>query len=303
MFVQISVVIPSFNAASYLQQTLSSVEKAIGDAKVEAIVVDDGSTDSSLALLNECAERYPWLTVISQSNSGPAVARNKGAAAAKGDFLVFLDADDELERGSLEEAATYIAENPGKDMLIGHYQIVDESGLSQGMPVIAKYKGTVPHVADYIRSDLAMQQGGYLIRRARFLELCFPTTLRTQEDIPFFLAALAHCPAMIIDVKMVRYHRYRGVVSKERAAALREGFANMDVLFESPYVCPVLQEFRGEIYRRKARGLVRYAVKNGSADDLVRVYREYIRRRGGGVFLDVRYQFKFLKALIKLWFF
>ena len=162
---QISVVIPSFNAASYLQQTLSSVEKAIGDAKVETIVVDDGSTDSSLALLNEYAERHPWLTVISQNNAGPAVARNKGAAAAKGDFLVFLDADDELERGSLEKAAGYIVESPGKDLLIGHYQIVDENGASQGMPVEAKYKGRTPHVADYIRSDLAMQQGGYLIRQ------------------------------------------------------------------------------------------------------------------------------------------
>jgi glycosyltransferase involved in cell wall biosynthesis len=297
---QISVVIPCFNAASFLGQTLASLEKAIGDIEVEVIVVDDGSTDGTLRLLEESSERYPWLKTLTQKNAGPAVARNTGAKEAQGDFLVFLDADDEMEPEALQEAATYIANSPEKDVLIGRYQIVEADGSARDMPFVARFLGDSPHVADYIRGDLAVQQGGYLIRRVKFLELEFPENLKTQEDIPFFLAILARLPCSLMEVKMMRYHRYRGVVSKARSAALHEGFANMDILFVKPYKCQLLDEFRGEIYRRKIRGLLRYCVKYGSLADLVRVYGGYAERVGGRVVLDFRCHFKFLKAAIRI---
>lgn len=88
---RISIIIPSFNYGRFLGD---AIESALGQtlSPVEVIVVDDGSQDDS----REVARRYP-VRLIEQENAGVSAARNRGASEAKGDFLVFLDADDVLE--------------------------------------------------------------------------------------------------------------------------------------------------------------------------------------------------------------
>jgi len=89
----VSIIIPVFNAEKYLEATLRSVIGQTWPNK-EIILVDDGSTDSSLLIAKtfECS----FIKVYSQINSGASAARNKGMAEAKGEFLQFLDADDLL---------------------------------------------------------------------------------------------------------------------------------------------------------------------------------------------------------------
>lgn len=86
----VSVIIPAHNAGPFVGDTISSaLEQSWPD--VEVIVVNDGSTDGTAAVLASFAGR---IRVIDQCHSGVAVARNRGAAAARGTWLAFLDADD-----------------------------------------------------------------------------------------------------------------------------------------------------------------------------------------------------------------
>ncbi len=89
----VSVVIPCFNYAEYLPEALDSALKQ-SHGSVEVVVVDDGSTDATQAVLAGYGER---IRHFRQEQSGPARARNRGAQEARGEFLVFLDADDALE--------------------------------------------------------------------------------------------------------------------------------------------------------------------------------------------------------------
>src|SRR5579884_658579 len=94
---RVSVVLPCFNAARFLPAALDS---ALSQTYLpfEVILVDDGSTDDSVAI----AESYgPLVRVIRQTNQGESVARNRGLDAARGDLVAFLDADDIWERGKL----------------------------------------------------------------------------------------------------------------------------------------------------------------------------------------------------------
>jgi len=94
----VSVVIPCYNAAPFLRETLDSVLSQTQPA-LEVIVVDDGSTDDSAAI----AESYgPPVRVIRQANGGESVARNRGIEEAKGDWIAFLDADDVWKADKLE---------------------------------------------------------------------------------------------------------------------------------------------------------------------------------------------------------
>ena len=105
-----SVIMPAYNRAAFIGAALHSVvAQTLGDW--ECIVVDDGSTDGTCAVVREMAAKEPRIRLIEQANAGPGAARNKGAAAATGKYLAFLDSDDlwmpwalETYREALEKA-------------------------------------------------------------------------------------------------------------------------------------------------------------------------------------------------------
>jgi glycosyltransferase involved in cell wall biosynthesis len=89
----ISVIMPCYNAEAFLESTIANVFQQTYP-NIELIIVDDGSTDSSSAILINSAKKYPALKLLVQENSGPYVARNLALQHAKGEFIAFLDADD-----------------------------------------------------------------------------------------------------------------------------------------------------------------------------------------------------------------
>lgn len=98
---KISIIIPVYNAAQYIEECLDSI--ILGELKdIEIITVDDGSSDRSLELLYKYRDDY-GINVISQDNSGPAKARNKGLEIATGEYVGFVDSDDWVEPNMFSE--------------------------------------------------------------------------------------------------------------------------------------------------------------------------------------------------------
>lgn len=97
-----SVIIPVYNVEKYLRECLDSV---CGQdlREIEIICVNDGSTDGSLAILEDYAKRDSRISVISQKNSGQGVGRNVGVSLSNGEFVYFMDADDKLAEGALSK--------------------------------------------------------------------------------------------------------------------------------------------------------------------------------------------------------
>ena len=103
----ISVVIPLYNKEASIAQSLKSVLSQEYD-DFEVVIVDDGSTDGSVGVVE--AMNDPRIRLIKQENGGPSKARNTGVKNAKGEWILFLDADDEMLPGALE----YFAKNINK---------------------------------------------------------------------------------------------------------------------------------------------------------------------------------------------
>ncbi|HLP04520.1 MAG TPA: glycosyltransferase [Paludibacter sp.] len=100
-----SIIIPVYNVEPYLQSCLDSVLNQ-SFSSCELICINDGSTDGSLAILEEYAQKYPkQVKVFSQLNLGLSATRNKGVEMAGGDYLLFLDSDDTLTESSLSRLA------------------------------------------------------------------------------------------------------------------------------------------------------------------------------------------------------
>ena len=104
----ISIIIPVYNAERSLRDCINSVlDQGLEEKGYEAILVDDGSTDSSGVICDEFSRLYPYVRVFHQENSGPANARNTGIKAACGTFVCFVDADNSLIPSGLKSLLPY----------------------------------------------------------------------------------------------------------------------------------------------------------------------------------------------------
>lgn len=94
--IELSIIIPAYNASATIERAISSAFRLLRGIQGEVIVVDDGSTDGTPQILNQLSAKYRDLRTASQLNSGRSAARNRGVSLARGQWLMFLDADDYL---------------------------------------------------------------------------------------------------------------------------------------------------------------------------------------------------------------
>jgi glycosyltransferase involved in cell wall biosynthesis len=121
----VSVITPVFNGAAYIQQTVESV--ANQTIKVlEHVVIDDGSNDETLEILASLKARFPHLVVLTQTNQGAGVARNKGMEYATGKYIAFLDSDDGWSEHKLASQIDFMEKNSVL-FSYGDYDEVDEA--------------------------------------------------------------------------------------------------------------------------------------------------------------------------------
>ncbi len=182
----ISVVIPLYNKASQIASTLRSV-LAQTYQDFEIVVVDDGSTDNSLAEVGKVGDSR--IRIIHQPNAGVSAARNKGISAAKGEFIALLDGDDHWEETYLETQLQLAHSYPDCDVFATNYKLVDEVGNVQSTVlrrlriegesgVLDNYFEVASHSSPPICSISVM------VRRGVFESVGgFPIGIRSGEDL------------------------------------------------------------------------------------------------------------------------
>ena len=154
----ISVVIPCYNQGHYVADAVrSAVSRAY---RTEVIVVDDGSTDDTPAAVAGCARaRY-----VRQPNRGLAAARNRGLELAAGDYVVFLDADDQLLPGGLEAGVRALASHPNCAMAYGRCVMMGPDGIV--WPTPQQRRIVSGHHAVFLRTNPIWMPAMAIFRRA-----------------------------------------------------------------------------------------------------------------------------------------
>ncbi len=206
----ISVVVPIYNVEEFLGECLRSVE-AQTVADLEIVLVDDGSTDGSVAIAQEFVGRDPRFKLVSQENAGLSAARNTGTAEASGEFLVFLDSDDVLPPNAYELLLGALTAS-GSDFATGNVHRLTRMGTAQS-PFLARAFAETrlkTHVTDY-RPLIADRVAWNKLWRREFWDrhgFRFPEG-RLFEDAP--VTVPAHFLAKSVDVisEPVYYWRIR----------------------------------------------------------------------------------------------
>lgn len=136
----ISIVTPSYNQAHFIRETIDSVLQQPGP--LELFVIDGGSTDGTLEILEEYAKQYKNFNYISEPDKGQSDAINKGLAKCRGSILAYINSDDVYIAECFSKVRKYFAEHEDIDWLYGKYRIIDEQGR-----VIRKLFTKIKHFA------------------------------------------------------------------------------------------------------------------------------------------------------------
>jgi glycosyltransferase involved in cell wall biosynthesis len=207
----VSVVIPCFNQAHFLGEAIQSVESQTYRER-EIIVVDDGSTDAT----SEVAKRHD-VRYIRQDNRGVAVARNRGLGACRGEFLLFLDADDLLAEDAIAAGASCLNRKEDVAFVFGR---PDVAGLPPDL--------LPPRVESdfYLRllESNYIWMPGLVLHRRRILDQLggFDPRLGGGADYELYLRITRRFPIAFCSTLRGTYRRHEGSMSRDSARMLRD---------------------------------------------------------------------------------
>ena len=219
----VTAIIPAYNNATTLTVAIDSVLNQAYD-NLEVVVVNDGSTDNTGAVLDELASKEPRLKVVHQENAGPAAARNRGLAEADGDYVIFVDADDYMIGNSIGPMVK-LMEQGGVDLVIAGMKWIriDDNGhrsISETIPELQKLHGPTDikaHFFDYLHANLILNSMCAKLYKREIIrehDITVNSKLDMGEDFQFNLSYIRYANLVDTYVASVYYYEmYRSTLT------------------------------------------------------------------------------------------
>lgn len=206
----ISVIIPVYNAEATLNKCVDSV---LGQqfADFELILVDDGSKDGSLQICEEYTRRDSRVTIIHKENGGVSSARNRGLEIAKGKWVMFVDSDDYLGDGFLQN------EELTADIVFGNYLNVIDAREAGGFSSKVMREASLGNVvARYGNDTILRGPCAKWFRRDLIGNIRFPEDMKVGEDTCFVWQYLSRCQTYVVLPQSTYYVRLSAMTSEQK---------------------------------------------------------------------------------------
>lgn len=206
----VSVIIPTYNYGHFIAEAIESV-RSQSYRNFEIIVIDDGSTDST----KDVVSSFPEVRYLHQANQGIAPARNAGLLASRGEFLVFLDADDRLLPDALTLGVAELKADPECAFVSGQWELISKDGKSLPSPPINCIQSD--HYRAFLHSNYIGTVGQVMFRRS-ILEAVdgFDTSVPGCDDFELYLRLARSYPLQCHDKVVLQYRRHGSNSSGKR---------------------------------------------------------------------------------------
>lgn len=219
----VSIVIPCYNHGAFLDEALASIGTPA--VATEIVVVDDGSTDSTSDVVARFETANAFRSVR-QQNSGLAAARNRGLRESRGEFVVFLDADDRLAPGAVDFAAAVLGERPECAFVLGRCRMMDRDGNMLDTPVQTRI--VRDHYRELLRRNYIWMPGMVMFRRDALERVGgFNPAVNASADYDAYLHIARHHPVHDHGKVVAYYRKHDANMSGNAARMLRETLAVM----------------------------------------------------------------------------
>lgn len=268
----VSVIIPTFNRCSLLQRALESIGGHSAGAP-EIIVVDDGSTDDTAAMVRL---GFPAVRYVYQANKGVSAARNKGLLLATGEWLAFLDADDVWLPGKLETQMQLLQRMP--DYKVCH---TEERWIRNGVRVnqMNKHQKAGGWIFRHCLPLCAMSPSSVVIHASVFDAVgCFDPTLPVCEDYDLWLRITARYPVLFIkQPQIIKYGGHPDQLSRQYWGMDRFRIQALEKSITSNTLTPDNKQQAVQMLLTKCRIVQQGGLKRGNLER-VQQYQKIIDR-------------------------
>lgn len=252
----ISVIISLYNKQEYIANTVYSVlNQSFHD--FELIIVNDGSTDNSLNIVNEINDYR--VKVLSKENGGVSSARNTGINFANGDYIFFLDADDIISSDCLSVLDSLISDFPFADVYIANFEM--SIGSKKNTICKGKTRGYISNPTKSRWNRIIIPRIGNFIIRKKALDLIgfYKTNISLYEDLEFNIRMLSSCKVAYTPIVVLEYHRDSSALSNRKLPLDKEFCSHISLENSSYYKKLLLSD---NINRSIFNRLKRYDLKN-----------------------------------------
>jgi len=225
---KVSVVIPAYNAMSYLPKTVESVLRQTF-TDFEVLIIDDGSSDNIGQWFSQLTD--PRLKLISQENQGVSGARNVGIAHAQGTYIALLDADDLWEPSKLEKQVRCLEDNPKVGLVNTWVWLTDELGKPTGRMGTPQAEGDVwQQLVEF--KPVYCCGSTPLIRRCCFETVgVFDRNLSGMADWDMWVRIASHYSFAMIKQPLVLYRQHPNNMSKDYQEMLKDFYTAIEKAF------------------------------------------------------------------------
>ncbi|HTD25654.1 MAG TPA: glycosyltransferase family 2 protein [Candidatus Elarobacter sp.] len=267
---QVSVIVPTYNRAHVLGESVASL-LAEREVDLEVVVVDDGSTDDTAALLAGLGDQR--VRAVIRPHAGIAAARNAGIAAARAPYVAFHDSDDQALPGRLTVPLAFLDAHPEVDLVIQNGRMLPPEGDPDGReepwikPSVARALAARPiGLAEVFRWNLGQLQGMCFTRRALDATGPLDPSFTILDDLDLVLRVTLRFRAVFLDVPAFAYRRHAAGVARDRGRIREEAIRLAEKLArEHPEALDRLG--RTTFVRRQARRWARLASARLEAGD------------------------------------
>ena len=269
-YTMISVIVPTYNRAQQLPRALDSILCQSCSPK-EIIVVDDGSTDETSALMTS---EYPEIVFIQQQNTGVSSARNVGIKRASGDWIAFLDSDDEWLPEKLEIQMKALYENP--EIKICH---TNEIWIRNGKRVNPKKKHEKfgGWIFQKCLPLCCISPSSVIIHKSIFKEIgLFDYSLPVCEDYDLWLRITARNPVLYIEEPfLIKYGGHEDQLSKKYWGMDRFRIKSLEKIISSRVLSELDENAAKKMLMEKIYIFIQGAQKRGNIKEVKKFKEQY----------------------------
>ena len=203
---KISVIVPVYNTEEYLERCIRSIMNQTYK-NLEIVVVNDGSTDCSLNILESLKSEDDRIVIINQENMGVSKARNKGLDCATGDFIGFVDSDDFLEEDMYEIMINHLIHENADLCRIKAFIYNRDGGIEEISQErhIFTYNNELEIMNVYLKNELKIAVWDKLFRKSAVEKIRFDASL-FNEDAAYVWEACLNSRKVVMDTKQLYHH-------------------------------------------------------------------------------------------------
>lgn len=276
-FAKFSIIIPAYNYEDVVARAIKSASSQCYQF-YEVIIINDGSTDNTLDKAKKAVNKTnnTNIRIINKDNGGLSSVRNRGIQEAKYDWVIFLDADDELLPNALADFNEAISLNSSAKLVIGGHYNTRLGKRSQTPPPILDLSRQ-KNFSGYINKSFGIANGSCAMHKNLFKALSYNENVRNGEDIPVFANILANHDAVSCGSLVAIIHRHNSSLRHNMRAELEVGMKLVNLIFDQPGMPEWTEGYRRKYATKRAISIAKRCYRQGYYFDSKKYYRTAIK--------------------------